>query len=112
MRIRLEPDKKPLTGTPTEIAQKMRESSFYEYDSLDAYIEDWYRKVMVPAPLAKNEEERCLFFLQDMVELGLARLELDVPQHVDKFAIALLKNALGLSQENLARKIGVSYTTV
>src|SRR3970040_320439 len=116
MKIRMSADKKFFDGTPTKIVQRMRETDHQTYDSLDAYIKECCLRLKVLGEeihVSGDEEETlCLDFLGALVARDHARLVVDSPEHVDKFAVALLRRVLGLSQERLAHEIGVAHTTV
>jgi DNA-binding transcriptional regulator YiaG len=116
MRIRMTSDRKLFAGTPADIVQQMRELNHQEFPSLDAYIENCRRSFVASGERVEiggnNEEQRCLSLLTAFVRADLARLEMSSPEHVDRFAVALMRNVLGLSQERLAREIGVAFATI
>lgn len=117
MRIRIVADNKVFGGTPTDIVKRMRDTNHETYASLDDYIQDCRLRLKdllgeVIETTGRTEDERCQAFLQTLVEKGYAKLEVDSPEDVDRFAIALLRSILGLSQERLAHEIGVTFGTV
>jgi DNA-binding transcriptional regulator YiaG len=117
MKIRIAADNKLFHGTPTEIVRRMRDTDHQNYPVLDDYIqhcrtrlEDLLGDVIDIRGL--TEEERCASFLERLVAIGHARLEVRAPEDVDKHVVFLLRKILGLSQERFARKIGVTFATV
>lgn len=116
MRIRMTADKKYFLGTPIDIVQRMRDADFQVHDSLGAYIRECVIRGKVIGERiqvsGQNEEELSLSFLRALVEKGHAKVVVTSPADVDRYTVAVLRKVLGISQEELARKVGVAFTTV
>jgi DNA-binding transcriptional regulator YiaG len=117
MKIKLLPDNKVYAGTPSDIVNKLRRDAIF---MKTASIEDYMEKVLkrlsdegrdVIKLAGENLEERCESFLAGMVASRQAALSINKAD-LDQYVIGVLRRAVGLSQEALAAKIGVSFASV
>jgi DNA-binding transcriptional regulator YiaG len=116
MRIRMTADKKYFFGTPIDIVQGMRNTDYRTYDSLGDYIRECVIRGKVLGERiqvnGQSDEELSFSYLRALLEKGHAKVVVTSPADVDRYTVAVLREVLGISQEELARRVGVAFTTV
>lgn len=112
MKIKMIPENKVYAGTPVDIVGKLAtDAIFLNHKTPEEYLNDVSRRLPIIKIEGNTLEERCESFLRGMLAKGMAKLIFE-PSFVDHYEIRIVRSTLGLSQEGLARRLGVSFATV
>lgn len=112
MKIRMIPENKVYVGTPMDIVSKLSaDAIFGKHKSPEQYLESVARRLPNMKIEGKTFEERCEAFLRGMLSNGMAKMVLEEAS-VDQYEIRIMRQVLGISQERLAHRLGVSFATV
>lgn len=112
MKIRMIPENKVYAGTPTDIVSKLSaDAIFFKQKSPEDYLKAVSRRLPSIKIEGKTLEERCEALLRGMLANGMAKI---IPEEtfVDQYEIRIMRRVLGISQERLAHRLGVSFATV
>lgn len=112
MKVRMIPENKVYAGTPTDIVGKLAaEAIFLGHKTPEEYLKEVCRRLPILRAEGDTLEERCETFLRGMLTNGMAEI---IPEDafVDQYEIRIRRKVLGISQEALAHRIGVSFATV
>jgi len=112
MKIRMIPENKVYAGTPVDIVGKLSaDAVFLKHKSPDEYLEAVSRRLPGMKIEGETFEERCEAFFRGMLANGMAKIILEEAS-IDQYEIRIMRRALGISQERLAHRLGVSFATV
>jgi DNA-binding XRE family transcriptional regulator len=112
MKIRMIPENKVYAGTPTDIVSKIAaDAIFLSPKSPEEYLKYVSGRLPILRIEGSTLDERCESFLRGILASGMAEV---IPEEfsVDQYEIRISRKVLGISQETLARRIGVSFATV
>ncbi len=112
MKIRMIPENKVYAGTPTDIVSKLSaDAIFLKHRTPEEYLKAVSRRLPSIKIEGKTLEDRCEALLRGMLANGMAKVILE-EAFVDQYEIRIMRKALGISQERLANRLGVSFATV
>jgi len=112
MKIRMIPENKVYAGTPADIVSKLSaDAIFLKHKSPEDYLKAVSRRLPSIKIEGKTLEARCEALLRGMLANGMAKM---IPEEafVDQYEIRIMRSILGISQERLAHRLGVSFATV
>jgi len=112
MKIRMIPENKVYAGTPADIVSKLSaDAIFLKHKSPKDYLKAVSRRLPSIKIEGKTLEARCEALLRGMLANGMAKM---IPEEafVDQYEIRIMRSVLGISQERLAHRLGVSFATV
>lgn len=112
MKIRMIPENKVYAGTPADIVSKLSaDAIFLKHKSPEDYLKAVSRRLPSIKIEGKTLEERCEALLRGMLANGMAKITPE-ESFVDQYEIRIMRSVLGISQERLAHRLGVSFATV
>ncbi len=112
MKIRMIPENKVYAGTPADIVSKLSaDAIFLKHKTPEEYLEAVSRRLPSIKIEGKTFENRCEALLRGMLANGMAKVILE-EACIDQYEIRIMRMALGISQERLANRLGVSFATV
>ena len=112
MKIRMIPENKVYAGTPADIVSKLSaDAIFLKHKSPEDYLKAVSRRLPSIKIEGKTLDERCEALLRGMLANGMAKI---IPEEtfIDQYEIRIMRSVLGISQERLAHRLGVSFATV
>jgi transcriptional regulator with XRE-family HTH domain len=117
MKVMMALDRRTYVGPPTSIVKKLREAAIHmKTRDSDAYMRAVAARLRAEEQVeidleGDSLEERCEAFLAGNIRTRLL-LPVFLQEHLDSAAIRVLRRARGLTQEQLASLLQISFTTV
>jgi DNA-binding XRE family transcriptional regulator len=112
MKIRMIPENKVYAGTPADVVSKLSaDAIFLKHKTPEEYLRAVSRRLPSIKVEGKTFEDRCESFLCGMLANGMAKVVLQ-EACIDQYEIRIMRMTLGISQEKLANRLGVSFATV
>src|SRR5258708_39075771 len=112
MKLRMIPENKVYAGTPADVVSKLSaDAIFLKHKTPEEYLRAVSRRLPSIKIEGETFEGRCEAFLRGMLANGMAKVVLE-EACIDQYEIRIMRMALGISQEKLANRLGVSFATV